>query len=82
MESRYNRIQEDISRILEGAGMVEARCIEMTDIRRDLPELQEKAFKAEFVTQDISGDGDYNISAFEYPLPYLFLLMPSNIETW
>ncbi|KAF9385368.1 hypothetical protein CPB97_004887 [Podila verticillata] len=55
MESRYSRIQEDISRILEGAGVVEAIRIEMVEIRQGLPKLRGKAIYAECASVVVKG---------------------------
>ncbi|KAF9215058.1 hypothetical protein BGZ59_002422 [Podila verticillata] len=82
MESRYSRIQEDISRILEEAGAVEAIRIEMAEIRQGLSKLRGKALKAEFESLIQSERGVSSDTAFDYSLPYLFLLLPSDIATW
>ncbi|KAG0026961.1 hypothetical protein BGZ81_005977 [Podila clonocystis] len=80
LERRHNRLQEDMSRLLAAAGDVRSVQTELATLQEKLAEYHKCSTVFEIGTR-ITSEQE-GTSALDYLLPDVFLLLPSNVDSW
>lgn len=82
MDRRHNKLQQSMSRLLEDVGSVEAIQVEMAKVQEGLKKLQKDINTLEHESRFNTVEEDDDKAPFDYPLPYPFLLLPYDVDSW